>query len=108
MKTAAPAAVFFFPERPMKNLQEATERICDLKGSLVALDALVTALLDQMPDESRADLLRAFSVSSEVARTVLLHASVSDVTISAFERDVSRMSAFIGPVAPDAAPHAAG
>jgi hypothetical protein len=49
------AAVFFFPERPMKNLQEATERICDLKGSLVALDALVTALLDQMPDEARAD-----------------------------------------------------
>jgi len=29
----------------MKNLQEATERICELKGSLVALDALVTALL---------------------------------------------------------------
>ena len=88
----------------MRNLQEATERICDLKGSLVALDALVTALLDQLPDESRADLFRAFAVSSEVARTVMLHASVSDVTISAFERDVSRMSAFIGPVAPDATP----
>ena len=86
----------------MRNLQEATERICDLKGSLVALDALVTALLDQLPDESRAALLRAFALSSEVARTVLLHASVSDVTISAFERDVSRMSAFIGPPAPDA------
>ena len=25
----------------MKNLQEATEKICELKGSLVALDALV-------------------------------------------------------------------
>ena len=92
----------------MKNLQEATERICDLKGSLVALDALVTALLDQMPDEARVGLLRAFSLSSEVARTVLLHASVSDVTISAFERDVSRMSAFIGPPAADLAPIAAG
>jgi hypothetical protein len=94
----------FFLSGAPENLQEATERICDLKGSLVAIDALVTALLDQMPDESRADLLRAFSVSSEVARTVLLHASVSDVTISAFERDVSRMSAFIGPVASDAPP----
>ena len=90
----------------MRNLQEATERICDLKGSLVALDALVTALLDQLPDESRANLLRAFAVSSEVARTVMLHASVSDVTISAFERDVSRMSAFIGPSTPDALPAA--
>jgi hypothetical protein len=88
----------------MRNLQEATERICDLKGSLVALDALMTALLDQLPDEARADLSRAFAVSTEVARTVMLHASVSDLTISAFERDVSRMSAFIGPVAPNTQP----
>jgi hypothetical protein len=88
----------------MRNLQEATERICELKGSLVALDALVTALLDQLPEPSRAELGRAFALSSEVARTVMLHASVSDVTISAFERDVSRMSAFIGPPAPDAPP----
>lgn len=90
----------------MKNLQEATERICDLKGSLVALDALVTALFDQMPADVRANVARAFSVSSEVARTVMLHASVSDLTISAFERDVSRMSAFIGPASPGAAPPA--
>ena len=27
----------------MKNLQEATERICELKGSQVALDALMSA-----------------------------------------------------------------
>ena len=38
----------------MKNLQEATERICELKGSLVALDALVTALLRAMPVAARA------------------------------------------------------
>ena len=40
----------------MKNLQEATERICELKGSLVALDALVTALLQAMPVSARAGL----------------------------------------------------
>ena len=38
----------------MKNLQEATERICELKGTLVALDALVTALLQAMPDRHAA------------------------------------------------------
>jgi hypothetical protein len=79
----------------MKNLQEATEKICELKGSLVALDALVTALLQQMPAEARAELMRAFSVSTEVARTVLLNAPISDFTVSAFERDVSRMSVFL-------------
>ena len=80
----------------MKNLQEATEKICDLKGSLVALDALVTALLHQMPLPLRADLLRSFEGNAEVARTVLLHTSISEHTISAFERDVRRMSALIG------------
>jgi hypothetical protein len=71
----------------MKNLQEATEMICDLKGSLVALDA---------PVPLRDDLLRSFEGNAEVARTVLLHTSISEHTITAFERDVRRMSALIG------------
>jgi len=80
----------------MKNLQEATERICDLKGSLVALDALVTAMLGQIPASSRAGLASALGVHAEVARTVLLNAPVSDVTVAAFEHEVARMQAFIG------------
>jgi hypothetical protein len=79
----------------MKNLQEATEKICELKGNLVALDALLTALLQQLPPESRALLSTAFAAHAEVARTVLLHAPVSEFTVNAFERDVARMSAFI-------------
>lgn len=90
----------------MKNLQEATERICDLKGSLVALDALVTALLHQMPAEPRAELLRSFSAHAEIARTVMLHAPVSETTVAAFERDVTRMSTYIERDTPPAvAPH---
>jgi len=80
----------------MKNLQEATERICELKGSLVALDALVTALLHELPRPLRADLLKSFEGNAEVARTVLLHTPISEHTIVAFERDVLRMSALIG------------
>ena len=80
----------------MKNLQEATERICELKGSLVALDALVTALLQSLPANARADLLRTFEGHAEVARTVLLNASTSEHTIAAFERDIKRTSSLIG------------
>lgn len=80
----------------MKNLQEATEMICDLKGSLVALDAFVTALLDVMPVEIRPNLLRAFEGNAEVARTVLIHIPISEHAIAAFERDVRRTSALIG------------
>ena len=74
----------------MKNLQEATERICELKGNLIALDALVTALLQAMPVEARSDVLRTFAGHAEVARTVLLNTPTSELTLSAFERDVKR------------------
>jgi hypothetical protein len=80
----------------MKNLQEATERICELKGSLVALDALVTALLQAMPVTARAELLRTFEGHAEVARTVLLNAATSEHTIVAFERDIRRTATLIG------------
>ena len=79
----------------MKNLQEATERICDLKGSLVALNALVTALLHELPPGLHAGLLRTFNDHTEVARTVLLHTPISEHTIVAFERDVARMTSLI-------------
>jgi hypothetical protein len=86
----------------MQNLQEATERICDLKGSLVALDALMSALLQGLPREMRAGLRRDFEGNAEVARTVLLHAAISEHTISAFERDVARLSALISSNAAEA------
>ena len=80
----------------MKNLQEATEKICELKGSLVAMDALVAAILKVLPDTVCVDLAEAFNAHAEVARTVLLHAPISDITIAAFERDVARSSALMG------------
>ena len=64
--------------------------ICDLKGSVLALDALVTAFAYVLPPEARAELLRRFEAHAEVARTVLLQAEISDHTIAAFERDVGR------------------
>ena len=80
----------------MKNLQEATEKICELKGSLVAMDALVCSIMSVLPDAARRDLPQAFAEHAEVARTVLLHAPISDFTIAAFERDVARGSALMG------------
>lgn len=76
----------------MKNLQEATERICELKGSQVALDALVPALIDALPPTLRARLRESFDSHAEVARTVMLHADISELVLSTFERDVARMA----------------
>ena len=74
----------------MKNLQEATERICELKGSLVALDALLPALFDILAADDRARLATVFETRAEAARTVMLNADISDLVLSGFERDVGR------------------
>jgi hypothetical protein len=77
------------------DLQEATEKICDLKGSLLALDALTTAILHHMPQQQRAAQGATFERHAEIARTVLLHAPISDHTIAGFDRDVGRLAALI-------------
>jgi len=79
----------------LKNLQEATERICELKGSLIALDALVPALLEVVPPAVHASLMRSFEAHAEAARTVMLHTDISDVVLATFERDVARNLALL-------------
>ncbi len=79
----------------MKTLQDATERICELKGNVLALDALVTALMPQLSAAQQQQLRTTFATHAEVARTILLNAPISEHTIAAFERDVHRMTALI-------------
>jgi hypothetical protein len=79
----------------MRTLQDATEMICDLKGSVIALDALIGAMLHHVPESMRADLRRTFEANAEVARTVLLHATISEHTLAGFEADVGRFAALI-------------
>jgi S1-C subfamily serine protease len=80
----------------MKNLQQATERICELKGNLVALDALASALLQQLPPLRRHRLLATFEGYADVARTSLLNSAISEHSIAAFEHDVERFRALVG------------
>jgi len=84
----------------MKNLQEATERICELKGSLIALDALLPALLETLPPSAHDALVRSFEAHAEAARTVILNTPVSDHVLAAFERDVARTQAVLAGTAP--------
>ena len=80
----------------MKNLQEATERICELKGSLLVLDTLLISLIQAMPAEVRAAARLRFEANAEVARTVLLHASISEHTIGTFDLEAARALAIVG------------
>lgn len=79
----------------MKNLQEATERICELKGSQVALQALVPAVIEALSASARTRLMVSFDAHAEAARTAMLHADISDVVLASFERDVARNQALL-------------
>lgn len=79
----------------MKNMQEATEKICELKGNLVALEALVTAMMRVLPPDAQEELKGVFEQHAEVARTVLLHVPISEHSITAFEADVGRSGRLI-------------
>jgi hypothetical protein len=96
LKTAALAAVFYFGKAIVKNLQDATEMICDLKGSMLAMDALVSALVYTLPLEARTELRKRLDAYAEVARTVLLQSEISEHTLTAFERDVTRAEKLVG------------
>lgn len=79
----------------MKNLQDATERICELKGSLVALDALLPAVIDTLSAAALARLTDSFDAHAEAARIVMLHSDISDVVLTTFEREIARNRALL-------------
>lgn len=84
----------------MKNLQEATERLCELKGSLIALDALLPALVEALPPTARGPLIHSFEVHTEAARTVMLKTAIPDHALAAFERDIARTHALLAGALP--------
>ncbi|AVS91255.1 serine protease [Paracidovorax avenae] len=84
----------------MKNLQEATERICELKGSLIALDALLPSIVEALPSDTLDTLVRSFEARAEAARTVILNTPISDHVLAAFERDITRTHAMLASAAP--------
>lgn len=80
----------------MENLQQATEKICDLKGSVLALETFVAALIDTLPPDARASLRANLQQQADIARNVLLHSVVSEHTLAAYERDIQRASTILG------------
>jgi hypothetical protein len=74
----------------MNSLQEATEKICDLKGSVLALECITTALFQALSPAQRATVPDLLVLEIESCGTMLLGAAVSESTVAAFERDSQR------------------
>lgn len=62
----------------MKDLQEATERICDLKGSQMAMHVFVKALIRVLPYEAIEPLKQSIAEEQEICSTVMLNSMISD------------------------------
>lgn len=71
----------------MENLQQATEKICDLKGSQMATMAFIAALIDVLPPEAIAPLTAALDQQQAICENVLLNELVSEHVLEAFARD---------------------
>lgn len=84
----------------MKHLQEATERIGELEGNVLAQDALLAALLEAVPPATSDILARSLEAHAEAARTGMANtAASSGHMLAAFERSVARMRAAVGDTA---------
>ena len=79
----------------MNNLQQATERICELKGNVLALDALCAALLQQLAPPARERFRVTFEGWVELAHTAMLNADISEHAIASFAHDAARIGALI-------------
>lgn len=62
----------------METLQDATVKICELKGKNLAQLALLACLVEFLPPAARAALPDAFERELELARTMLLNSFVSE------------------------------
>lgn len=81
----------------MENLQQATEKICQLKGELFAMHALLDSLLQTVPMEQLRALEQAHLRSTESARVVLLNSAViGEDVISAFDHHSENWSSRLG------------
>ena len=82
----------------MKNPQEVAERLYELKGNLVAIDALLQALIETLPSETLGVLTRSFEERCLIARKTLQDTAISQHVLAAFERDCSRVGATLSEV----------
>lgn len=74
----------------MKTLQDASERICELHGSHVALEVSLSALMASLPVDVLDAMGRELRRHGEVAATAMLHQAISEHSLSAFEHDAAR------------------
>jgi len=69
----------------MNDLQKANERICELKGEITALEALVVSISRVLSADQQRAVEELFEDDVDLARNVLLGSMVSNHALAGFE-----------------------
>lgn len=78
------------------NLPFEIEQIARLQGADMALHALIGAILEVLPEQSRAQLPSALANQLEGARGALLASGMLEPSLQQFEADAAAMTARVG------------
>jgi hypothetical protein len=79
----------------MQSLEDAMAKICELRGSLMAMECLLSAIVLTMPAVQRQHARAQLRIDLEACRSILLGAQVSEHTLQQFERDALRASTML-------------
>jgi hypothetical protein len=74
----------------MNEVERLTEKINRLQGSLLAMECLVNALVEQLDADQRLVVHALHASETEAFRSALSDAAAPAATVDGFERDVRR------------------
>lgn len=69
---------------------ELAATICELRGSLAALDVALMSLVPALSDDAVRRWEHRFAGAPEMARVSMLNVSLPDAVIEAFDQDIRR------------------
>ena len=79
----------------MEELDDVMQKLCELKGSMLAMRCLVTAMATSLPAAHRRIASEVLQDELEACRTFLLNARISEHTLRHFEQDALDASAIL-------------
>lgn len=80
----------------MKDLQDAIEKICELKGECLALQTLLNALVHSLPPEMLRTVAAQHAAALESVRITLLNSDrAGDSVASSFEHHAENMESMM-------------
>lgn len=80
----------------MKDIQEASEKICELKGELIALQVFADALVRSLPPHVVQELLVKHEEAAEIARVTLINSDrVGESVLTSFDLHIQNWSSMV-------------